>query len=221
MRLNEDDFEKEFEQALASYTGPGDAGLSSRVLAAVEKRQHRWRWLLGWSVAVPAIACLAVAFLLLPMKHPHEIAPISRNVEASKSPSSVLPEQPHAAVVNDQKTRTENAVENREFRTLRERDFNPASGPRKIKRFGSGFLMATTQCPYSERPCRKTSPKLPKLDQFPTQRPLTNQEKLLIAFVTQIPESEQKAILEKQRQADGPLHIAALSIQPIDINRQP
>jgi hypothetical protein len=87
-------------------------------------------------------------------------------------------------------------------------------------------LKATIQrtklhCPQPERPCSKTSGRLPKLDQFPAPRPLSEQEKLLLTFVAQTPTSEQKAILEEQQKSDGPLRIAALSIQPIDINKQP
>ncbi len=197
MPPNEADFEKEFEQALASYSDPADAGLPFRILTAIEAQQSRRRWLLIWGIAAPAIACLIIAFLLWPTKRLHEIAPASGTAEVSKSPSVVLPEQPCAAVAKDKEHRT-----------------NAPHLQATIQR-------TKLQCPYPERPCSRTSGRLPKLDQFPTPRPLSEQEKLLITFVAQTPPREQKAILEEQQRSNGPLRIAALSIQPIDINKQP
>lgn len=61
------------------------------------------------------------------------------------------------------------------------------------------------------------SEKAPKLARFPAPEPLTQQQKLLIAFATQVPEKEREATIQAQRRAAEPLHISQLVIAPIDI----
>ena len=57
---------------------------------------------------------------------------------------------------------------------------------------------------------------LPKLDVFPTPRPLTREERAMVVFVAQAPESERKALIEAQEQFDAPLSIAAIQIPAIE-----
>ena len=58
----------------------------------------------------------------------------------------------------------------------------------------------------------------PKLAHFPTPQPLSEQERLLIAFATQVPPSEQEEVIKAQQEAEKPLHISQMEIAPIDIN---
>jgi hypothetical protein len=57
---------------------------------------------------------------------------------------------------------------------------------------------------------------LPKLDVFPTPRPLTPEEKALATFAAEASEPERRSLIEAQQQADAPLAIAAIQIQPLE-----
>jgi hypothetical protein len=61
----------------------------------------------------------------------------------------------------------------------------------------------------------RTAP-LPKLDVFPTPRPLTPEERALAVFAAQAPESERQSLIEAQKQIDAPLSIAAIQIPPLE-----
>lgn len=56
----------------------------------------------------------------------------------------------------------------------------------------------------------------PKLDVFPTPQPLTPEEQALALFAAHAPEPERKSLIEAQEQADAPLGIAAIHIQPLE-----
>jgi hypothetical protein len=68
---------------------------------------------------------------------------------------------------------------------------------------------------------RKRPKLFPKLDQFPTPTPPSEQEQLLANFVRYTPVRQQQTLLQTQKQTQEPLHIADLSIAPIDLNTQP
>lgn len=59
---------------------------------------------------------------------------------------------------------------------------------------------------------------LPKLDVFPLPQPLSPEEQALYTFATQVPEKQRQAILDAQKNVDAPLNIAAIHIQPLEIN---
>jgi flagellar motor protein MotB len=66
----------------------------------------------------------------------------------------------------------------------------------------------------------KTTP-LPKLDIFPTPRPLSPEEQALVHFVATAPASERDAVLAAQQKLNEPLHIAEIVIQPIAFPDKP
>ena len=68
---------------------------------------------------------------------------------------------------------------------------------------------------HNHRVPQNTIPR-PKLDIFPTPQPLDPGEEALTRFAAQAPEAERKAFVEAQQQADAPLHIAAIHIQPLE-----
>ncbi|MDE3186780.1 MAG: hypothetical protein KGM96_04560 [Acidobacteriota bacterium] len=78
-----------------------------------------------------------------------------------------------------------------------------------------GELAARKSRPHSVAVAAKKAP-LPKLDVFPTPQPLTPQEQALVAFATQAPAPERKALLEMQKQMSEPIRIAAIHIPPIE-----
>lgn len=55
--------------------------------------------------------------------------------------------------------------------------------------------------------------KLPKLDVFPSPRPLTPQEQALVAFAQHGPPEVQRAVLEDQMRWDDPIIVAGLQEQ--------
>jgi hypothetical protein len=65
-------------------------------------------------------------------------------------------------------------------------------------------------------PAAATNAPLPKLDVFPSPQPLTPEEQALVAFAARAPEPVRQALIDAQKQADAPLNIAAIEIQPLD-----
>lgn len=59
---------------------------------------------------------------------------------------------------------------------------------------------------------------LPKRDTFPTVEPLTSEEHALVQLAGGSSESARKALIEAQREADQPLDIAAIHIQPLEMS---
>lgn len=57
---------------------------------------------------------------------------------------------------------------------------------------------------------------LPKLDVFPTPRPLTAEERAVVSILLQAPEPELKALAEAQKQRDALLSIAAIHISQLE-----
>jgi hypothetical protein len=55
-----------------------------------------------------------------------------------------------------------------------------------------------------------------KLEQFPAQQPLSEQERLLVAFAEHAPESAKKAVIDSRKQIAEPLHISTIEIQSLD-----
>ncbi|MGA8161690.1 MAG: hypothetical protein WA374_10345 [Acidobacteriaceae bacterium] len=58
---------------------------------------------------------------------------------------------------------------------------------------------------------------LPKLDVFPTPRPLTPEEQALVAFATDVPPKVQQQVVNAEKHVGDPITIAALKIRPLDV----
>jgi hypothetical protein len=180
MPQNESDFETEFEQALAAYADPGDAGypqvLTARVMAAVEMRQRMRRTWLAFSIAVPALGCLLVAVLL----HLRKVEPPT--IEKASIPSTT----------------------------------QPVTAPPKTNLSAKAHVETVRH-----RVVRSVPRQLPKLDQFPAPTALTEQEQMLVQFVTYAPLKTQQLVAKAQKEPDKPLRIAELGIPYIDLSTQP
>ena len=87
----------------------------------------------------------------------------------------------------------------------------PSSKPVPIRRSQASLR--------EERPRHKAlaarSAPLPKLDIFPTPQPLSSEEQALVDFAAHATKSERESLIATQQQADAPLHIAAIQIQPL------
>jgi len=57
----------------------------------------------------------------------------------------------------------------------------------------------------------------PKLDVFPTPRPLTHAEQALAVFAVRAPEPERESLVKAQEQLEEPLHIAAIHIPLLEL----
>ena len=128
MPQNDSDFEEKFEQALAAYADPGDAGhprvLTARVLATVEgQRRKRSRWL-GFGIAAPALACLLlIAIAVLRQPEPAR-RPI---VTAVITPSAPVAHAP--VVARPRMERVRDPAVRSQTRTLPKLDQFPAPAP--------------------------------------------------------------------------------------------
>lgn len=60
------------------------------------------------------------------------------------------------------------------------------------------------------------SAPLPKLEMYPTPRPLSPQEEALVNFAARATTSEREALITAQRQNDAPLSVAAIEIKPLE-----
>jgi len=58
--------------------------------------------------------------------------------------------------------------------------------------------------------------RLPKLDVFPTPRPLTSQEQALVAFAMQSTPEQKRQAVEAEKHLGDPIVIAELKIAPLD-----
>lgn len=71
--------------------------------------------------------------------------------------------------------------------------------------------------PLSQSVARMTQPApLPKLDVFPTPRPLSSEEQALAVFISHASDAERKALIESQKQFQAPISIAAIRIPPLE-----
>jgi hypothetical protein len=61
-----------------------------------------------------------------------------------------------------------------------------------------------------------TAPPLPKPDVFPAPQPLSPQEQAFAVFAAKAGETERQSLIEAREQADAPIRIAAIEIQPLN-----
>ena len=71
------------------------------------------------------------------------------------------------------------------------------------------------------RTVRSVPRQLPRLDQFPAPTALTEQEQVLVQFVTYAPPKTQQLVAKAQKEPDKPLRIAELGIPYLDSTTQP
>jgi hypothetical protein len=128
MPQNDSDFDEKFEQALAAYADPGDAGhpqrLTARVLAAVEGQRRKRNWWFVFGIAAPALACL----LLIAIAVLRQPEPALRPAETAMVPASAP--AVHAPVVaRPRMERVRGPAARSQTRTLPKLDQFPAPAP--------------------------------------------------------------------------------------------
>jgi len=60
------------------------------------------------------------------------------------------------------------------------------------------------------------APPLPKLDVFPMPQPLSPEERAFAVFAARATETERQSLIEAREQADTPIRITAIEIQPLN-----
>ena len=197
-----DDLDRLLDSALATYADPGpDAGLEDRVLEALATarragqspravaRPRRW---LVWVIAAPVAAIVLLSL---------SIANINR------APSS---RSPHVS----QLARPSSPEPGNRPETWRRSDPTPSRG--KSGGFEGHNSSRAAHASQSTRASAAGISPLPKLDVFPTPKPLTAEERALLAVAAKAPPQARQAIVEAQEQNKEPLHIAAIHIPPLE-----
>jgi len=182
-----DEFDLMLRSALDTYADPGpESGIEARVLARVSAE----------AVAAPRrrwlpwVVALPVAAGLLLLFVLFEFRPAHR-----PSDDSGLAHPSHQPLINTARPELSTAL--RPDPVLR------GNGPHARPR------------PRMETVAAEAAP-LPKLDVFPTPQPLTPEEQAFVVFAARAPQSERQALIEAHKQAEAPLSIAAIQIQPLD-----
>jgi hypothetical protein len=187
-----DDLDLLLDSALATYADPGaDSGLEQRVLYALAEARNtgerrRFRVPHRWWLDGAIIVPVAVCFVVLWLSIPRRVHAPSIQQQASQSHASSS--SPGSQVASDSRPPA--------HRALREHNFSPA-------------------VPSTRASAPETSP-LPKLDVFPTPKPLTAEERALFVVAVQAPPQVRQAIVKAQEQNKEPLHIAAIHIPPLE-----
>jgi len=200
--LEKDDLDRLLDSALATYADPGpEAGLENRILEALatERRADqshrafaRRRRRLVWVIAVPVAAAVLLSF---------SIANINR-ISSSRSPQV-------SQLVRPSSPKPGNRPET--SRRIEPTSSSGKSGGLK----GHKSSRAAQAAPSTRASAALVSP-LPKLDVFPTPKPLTAEERALLDVAVKAPPQARQAIVEAQEQNKEPLHIAAIHIPPLE-----
>lgn len=206
MRDNKDQIDRLVDAALATYADPGaNSGLGDRILkrvAAEASPVSRRRWL-PWAIAVPVAAGLlgfAVLMGTRQFRAPSSIPPQTHNVQEPPAPGS-------RSLAETGAIRSEGRAKH-------------ASGPKGLVDCGP-ITARLKSCPDTNAHSRRTvvearSAPLPKLQIYPTPRPLSPQEEALVSFATHATQPEREALIAAQRQNDAPLSVAAIEIKPLE-----
>jgi hypothetical protein len=177
--------------SLAGYGDPApNAELARRILAqiATEPPHVATHRLSRWAIVLPIAACLIVAFAFFELRVVHAPGNLADRAHVVASSRNDPPVGLAQAPAHQSP-----------------REKGPTAARNDAQR-ELAFVMAKD----------KAHP-LPKLDLFPTPQPLTPAERALLQFVSSAPDSEGKPMIEAPKQADMPLTIAAIKIQPIEL----
>ncbi len=187
------------DRALRSYAEPGQVPETRVVLARVmerarasESRSRGW-WMWGAVAAAGLAVVVLVGVLVLRGSRMHEIAGVAKVPGAVENiPQRLKPES------SGQVHCTAEAVPLQSER----------QGERAVVGTAEGVPLQSRGRTRRESRAEAKSP--PKLEVFPTPRPLTAEEQALVAFVRRAPPAVKKAVVEDQQHWDDPIIVADL-----------
>jgi hypothetical protein len=169
-RASEND--RMLDAALAKYTAVEPrAGLEDRVLTRVRAEQARsadrawWRGHWGWAGATAVV----IVSVMLAVTWNGKSGPPSPPI--ASHPATMMPSQQRAATKTPETTNSATQAASRDLNSVLPR--HNESEQRPIKHSSQPEFVADTA---------------PKLDKFPSPRPLSEQEKMLLEYVQQNPE---------------------------------
>jgi hypothetical protein len=175
------------QQALASYANPGrESGLEERILARIAGENAPGPRRRWLPWAIALPVAAGLLVLLLLSTHRQTPPPLAHHLQA---PSA----QP-----------TELADAGRESST--------APRPARRENTGGGLGLPRSR---GNVDTGKALP-LPKLDVFPTPQPLSPEEQALAVFAARATKTERQSLIEARAQADAPIRIAAIEVQPLN-----
>jgi hypothetical protein len=201
--------DRALDAALAKYTAvEPQAGLEDRILAGVRAEQaqlahhhwlnnwrsNSWRWV--WAVAAAAVVIVAIGLVSRPAKRLQQLGQTTA-IKAPRQPEVQSP-QTHAAAI--QSAANMSVASSQPRRTSSQR--NPPREARATQTGDIGTVAAN-----------------PRLEQFPSPRPLSEQEKMLLEYVQQNP--EEAAMIAQAQTAFAQQEERQRSVaQPGDANPQ-
>lgn len=174
------------DSAIATYGG-AEEGLEDRILARAAEMQDTRR-LVRRRLWMLAIAVPVAACLLLLILVPHWRVESPPKENAGPYSTTARNVQPAPAPLAGT--------------TRQESQHGAKQSPIRI-------------APAAARQKVMGHPSLPKLDVFPTPQPLSPEEQALLAFATQAPDKDRRAVVDAQQSQDAPLAIASIKIPPI------
>jgi len=177
-------------------------GLEARILAGARAAEQAARRRAGWVWAWGAAAGLAVVVIVVSLAHLNHV-PVLRRAPSSAPVAAAKPGAPPVALVGE---RSAFPPAGRSVASQGQLGHPSAgTGPRAVPRFGGRQRGAARGTLVARRP-----------DQFPNPLPLTQEEKLLVAFVEANPQSHLLALDGQDREINIPLlSVAAIEIKPL------
>jgi hypothetical protein len=205
--MPEDELDRLLDSALATYADPGpDTGLEGRVLASLATAQERHtrrgffvrtRTWLPWTMALPVATSLLVW------------------IGMNRTPPAPLrsSEQPQETAKNVPKTTTQPDAGEKKHPAWAQP--HPA-GEKRSARLNPCAVKVNDDgpCRPEKREAAKIAP-LPKLDIFPTPRPLTTEERVLVTVARDGSKAEREALVAPLARSNAPLDISALNVPPL------
>lgn len=158
--LNRDKLDRELDAALAKYAAAEPrAGLEQRVLAGLRAERERRAARVWWQT--PVVAALATALVLVVAVLAWRLEAPAEKIANQHSPEMQADKPEGAKVANSSGSGT---------------------GPVQQKR-----MSETSPRSHLVRKPEAVVASVPKLDQFPSRQPLSEQERILMRYVTEFP----------------------------------
>jgi len=183
--------ERLISASLVRYGDPSpDSDLARRILSqiATQPPHVATHRLLRWAVVLPIAACLIAAFSFFELRLVQAPNNLADRAQVVARPSNNSP----VGLAHTPHRET------------------PREKRPTVARNGAQREIAVVMAKEKAHP-------LPKLDVFPTPQPLTPAEKALLQFASSAPVSDDKPLIEAQRQVETPVTIVAIKIQPIEL----